>query len=120
MHDSGKREEFTTGAVRDTAEGKPRVDLISPYAQWREGEWLRKGAEKYAERNWEQGISISRCMASLERHVQKYKMGDTSEDHMAAIRTNAGFIIHFEEMMERDLITKDLNDMPFYERKKDV
>jgi hypothetical protein len=32
MQDSGKREAFESGAVRDTAEGKPRPDLISPFA----------------------------------------------------------------------------------------
>lgn len=114
MKDSGKRQQFNTGAVRDTAEDKPRVDLISPFAQWREGIWLMQGAKNYKERNWEKGIPIARCIASLERHIQQYKMGDTSEDHMAAIRTNAGFIIHFEEMVKRGLLPKELDDMPKY------
>ena len=33
VQDSGKRQDFGTGSVRDTNEGKPRYDLISPIAQ---------------------------------------------------------------------------------------
>jgi hypothetical protein len=116
MHDSGKRQQFQTGAVRDTADGKARPDLISPYAQMREGEWMRKGAEKYAERNWEKGIPISRCIASMERHLLAYKMGLTDEDHMAAVRTNASFILHNEEMIRRGILPESLDDMPKYEQ----
>lgn len=115
MDDSGERQVFETGAQRDTGRGKPRIDLISPYAALREGEWLREGAEKYAERNWEQGIPISRCVASLERHLADYKRGDRSEDHMAAVRTNAGFILHFEELVARGLLPVALMDLPWYE-----
>jgi len=115
MHDSGTREKFDTGAVRDTAVGKIRPDLISPYAHQREGEWLRLGAEKYAERNWEQGIPVSRCLASIFRHLLSYMVGDTSEDHMAAVRTNAGFIIHFEEMVAQGLLPDFLLDLPWPE-----
>ncbi len=118
MEDSGKREQFTTGAVRDTAEGKSRPDLISPYAQMRKGQWLRLGAEKYAERNWEKGMKISRCIASLERHLCEYKMGLTNEDHLAAIAVNAEFIMHYEAMIERNLLPKELDDLPKYEQQK--
>ena len=47
MQYSGKRQEFTTGAIRDTADDKPRLDLISPIMQDRLGHWLRIGADKY-------------------------------------------------------------------------
>ena len=116
MEDSGKRQNFDTGAIRDTTEDKPRVDLISPYAQLREGAWLAKGAQKYTERNWEQGIPFSRCIASLERHVQQFKQGLTNEDHLAAIVANATFIMHYEAMIERGLLPATLDDMPKYEQ----
>jgi hypothetical protein len=116
MHDSGKREAFHGGAVRDAAEDKPRPDLVSPFAMERLGEWLRKGAEKYEDRNWEKGIPISRCMASLVRHVLKYQQGESSEDHMAAVMCNAMFILHMEEMVERSVLPMGLADMPSYER----
>lgn len=116
MEDSGKRQQFDSGAVRDTADGKPRIDLISPYAQWRIGEWLRKGAEKYAERNWESGMPINRCIASMERHIQEYKMGKTNEDHLAAIAVNAEFIMHYEKMIEMGLMDSSIDNMPKYEQ----
>jgi hypothetical protein len=117
MEDSGKRQNFDTGAVRDTAEGKSRPDLISPYAQMRKGLWLALGAKKYAERNWERGMPISRCIASMERHIQQYKMGMTNEDHLAAIAVNAEFIMHYEEMIKRGRLSAALDDMPKYEQR---
>ncbi len=114
MHDGGKRQSFSTGAVRDTAEGKPRPDLISPFALMRLGEWLRLGAEKYNERNWEQGIPIQRCIASLYRHLLAYQAGENDEDHMAAIMCNAMFIIHNEEMIADGVLPAELDDMPVY------
>jgi hypothetical protein len=114
MHDSGDRQQFDTGAVRDTATDKPRIDLISPFAKRRLGEWLRKGAAKYAERNWEKGMPISRVLASLERHLTAYEAGDSSEDHMAAVMCNAMFILHYEEMIERGNLPAELNDRPDY------
>jgi hypothetical protein len=116
MNDSGKRQQFETGAVRDTNDDKPRPDLISPYANQRVGEWLGAGARKYSERNWEKGIPISRCIASLCRHLMKYQMGMRDEDHMAAVMTNAMFILHYEEMVRRGLLPAQLVDMPFYEQ----
>ncbi len=117
MEDSGKREQFITGAVRDTADGKSRPDLISPYAQLRKGDWLRLGAEKYDERNWEKGMKISRCIASICRHLFKYMMGCTIEDHLAAIAVNAEFIMHYEAMINLKLLPPELDDMPKYEQR---
>jgi len=114
MHDSGKRQGFDTGAVRDTAENKPRPDLISPFAKMRLGDWLRKGAEKYAARNWEKGIPIGRCVEAIERHLCKYEMGMRDEDHMAAVMCNAMFIMHYEEMIKLGVLPATLNDMPDY------
>jgi hypothetical protein len=114
MLDSGEREQFTTGAVRDTADGKPRPDLISPFAMERLGEWLRLGAEKYTPRNWERGIPLSRSTASLYRHLLKFQQGKQDEDHIAAVMCNAMMIIHTIEMVKREVLPKELLDMPDY------
>lgn len=100
LKDSGSRQEFPTGAHRDT-DIKTRPDLMSPYALYRTGEWLLAGINKYGERNWELGIPISRFVASLERHLLKYKMGMQDEDHLAAIMFNVQAIMHFEELAKR-------------------
>jgi len=115
MTDSGKRQSFGKGmAIRDTADDKPRPDLISPFAEERQGHWLRMGAAKYAERNWERGMPFSRCVASLKRHVMCYQQGKRDEDHLAAIMFNAMALIHYEEMIERGVLPASLNDMPVY------
>ena len=114
MHDSGTREGFTTGAQRDTAEGKPRPDLVSPFAMRRLGRWLALGAQKYSPRNWEKGIPIERSVESLYRHVLAFQAGETDEDHMAAVMCNAMFILHTEEMVRRNVLPKALVVMPDY------
>ena len=117
MTDSGKRQSFGKHrAVRDTCDDKPRPDLISPFAEERQGHWLRMGAAKYAERNWELGMPFSRCVASLKRHLMKFQQGRKDEDHLAAIMFNAMALIHYEEMIERGVLPAELNDMPIYRK----
>ena len=111
---SGTEESFATGAVRDTSEDKMRPDLYSPFAEERVGNWLMLGARRYAERNWEMGIPISRCWASLCRHKTKWQQGQRDEDHLAAIIFNAQAIIHYEEMIKRGVLPGELDDMPAY------
>jgi hypothetical protein len=119
MIDSGKRQSFGKDmAIRDTADDKPRPDLISPFAEERLGHWLHMGAAKYAERNWEKGMPISRCVASLKRHVMKFQQGLRDEDHLAAIMFNAMAIIHYQEMIERGVLPRTLNDMPNYQPRR--
>ncbi len=116
MKDSGQRQTFATGAVRDSADNKCRPDLISPFALERLGEWLRLGSLKYEERNWEKGIPLSRSTASLCRHLLKFQQGEHDEDHLAAIMCNAMFIIHTMEMVRRGVLPPSLLDLPKYRR----
>jgi len=114
MEDSGKREKFVTGAVRDTADNKPRPDLISPIASRKLGEWLARGAKKYAARNWEKGINVQRSFESISRHLNDFANGETNEPHMVAVMCNAMFIIHTQEMVRRGVLPAELDDMPDY------
>jgi len=107
IKDSGQRQTFDTGAVRDTQEGKPRYDLIPPTALRRVAMHYANGAKKYTERNWEQGMDFSRFYASMFRHMMDFAMGENVEDNLAAVVFNALAIMHFQDM-ERD----DLNNMP--------
>ena len=126
VKDSGNRERFVTGAVRDTANDKPRPDLISPFFMMRLGEHLRKGANKYTEWNWAKGIPSSRCFASCMRHLMQYAMGKRDEDHLSAAAFNIMVIIHNEEtegkaeLVESGSITsaRILNDMPKFKEMK--
>src|ERR1044071_2233252 len=60
--DSGERESFDTGAVRDTQDGKPRYDLIPPKGLKRVAEVYARGSVKYDDHNWRKGMPSSRFM----------------------------------------------------------
>ena len=107
-------EEFSSGAVRDSSLGKSRIDLISPLAEKRLGDWLCKGAEKYGDRNWEKGMPMSRIMASLKRHLNAYCAGQRDEDHLAAVMCNAMFLAHGEAMIAGGGWKEEFCDMPQY------
>lgn len=112
VKDSGERQEFGTGSVRDTRDGKGRYDLISPIAIRRFAQHLENGAKKYGSRNWEKGQPLSRYVDSLIRHAYCLLEGHRDEDHAAAIMWNAAAFIHTEEMVERGILPPELNDMP--------
>ncbi|MCK5608959.1 DUF4406 domain-containing protein [Candidatus Pacearchaeota archaeon] len=118
LHDSGERREFSSGAVRDRGDLKPRPDLISPHAQMREGMIYTLGSQKYALRNWEQGMPISVCLASAQRHIEQYKLGETDEDHLAQARWNLGAMIHFEEEIKAGRMSSEFADMPHYAKRE--
>lgn len=96
--DSGTRAEFDSGMVRDTNQGKPRFDLLVPkgvpYSSQmitRFAELMARGAEKYDARNWEQATGneeLERFRESAFRHFMQWFMGETDEDHAAAITFN--------------------------------
>lgn len=89
--DSGKREEFPTGMVRDTQDDKPRYDLLDLPMLRRWAELMGRGAKKYGPNNWRKAATeeeLNRFKASLLRHVFQYLEGDRTEDHAAAIFFN--------------------------------
>jgi len=96
--DSGKREKFDSGMVRDTQEGKARFDLLIPEGVpykdqmlTRFAELMTRGAGKYGERNWEKAngeVELARAKSSALRHMMQYIMGETDEDHAAAVLFN--------------------------------
>lgn len=112
IKDSGKKETFATGAIRDDGEGKGRYDLISPIALQRLAILMEKGARKRGARNWEKGFPVSRCWDSATRHLQKHLRGMRDEDHLAAILFNVMAIIHFEDRVAAGKLPKELIDWP--------
>lgn len=109
--DSGKRQEFDTGARRDTQEDKPRYDLLPTPALRRVAELYARGAKKYGENNYQRGIPFSRVYASLFRHLIAFREGDKSEDHLAAVAWNAFALIYYEEQIEMNKLPQELNDL---------
>lgn len=117
VKDSGKRQEFETGSKRDTNEGKPRYDLITPIALYRLAMHYTNGAKKYGDRNWEKGQPLARYIESAERHLQKLKMGITDEDHESALVWNIMAYMHTKTLIELGEMPKELDNMPVYSEK---
>jgi len=109
--DSGKREEFSTGAVRDTQDQKERYDLLPVLCLKRVAQLYQRGAEKYSSRNWQKGIPISRFYASGFRHLMQWAEGDRTEDHLAAVVFNVFGIMWTEVMIDLGKLPKELKDM---------
>jgi hypothetical protein len=96
--DSGKREEYDSGMVRDTQEGKPRYDLLVPDGVPYEHQFLTRvagllarGAEKYSDRNWEKAsgsAELARFKSSALRHLMQWITDERDEDHAAAVVFN--------------------------------
>lgn len=121
VKDSGEREEFGTGAVRDSQGDKGRYDLVLSLTHmiYRLARHFENGAVKYGDDNWKKGIPLRRYLDSAFRHLTKYAAGETDEDHLSAAIWN--LMCHGEtaNMIERGLLPIDLDDMPKYEVKFD-
>lgn len=114
VKDSGTREHFESGSVRDSREGKGRYDLLSPLAMARMAKHLENGAKKYGDRNWEKGQHMSRYFDSAVRHLYRYLEGHRDEDHLSAAVWNINAMIHTEEMVLRCALPDKFMDMPNY------
>jgi hypothetical protein len=86
---------FASGAK--SSEEKPRYDLIPLEAQRREALRMGEGARKHGDRNYQQGAADPAFRRDrinhLIEHALRYADGDRSEDHLAAVRCNAGMLI---------------------------
>ena len=99
-------ESFKTGAVRDTG-GKGRMDLLPWCAIIRVSKHMEDtvspdpetGIPHYPERNWERGLPMHTMIDSAARHLAKYQMGLTDEDHLCAAATNLLMAMWTEENM---------------------
>jgi hypothetical protein len=99
VKDSGQREQFESGMVRDTAEGKINWTLVRPGPMLRRwAEHLSKAASKYDNtrnpgepRNWQlaSGLAeLERFQESAARHFEQWLAGDRDEDHAAGVFFN--------------------------------
>ena len=117
VKDSGKRQNFSTGSVRDTNDNKPRFELITPIALYRIAMHYTNGAKKYGDDNWAKGQPLRRYIESAERHLWKEKMGYIDEDHAAAFIWNGLAYLHTKMMIEVGDLPEELDNMPKYSDK---
>ncbi len=111
IKDSGEREKFDTGSVRDTRTGKGRYDLLPTRAIRRVAKHFEAGAVKYGDRNWEKGQPISRYLDSGLRHLFTHLEGQRDEDHLAAAAWNILAAIETDERVISGQLPKELNDL---------
>jgi hypothetical protein len=111
---SGVKQEYASGATRDKAVGKGKYVFIPPLSLKRLAAVYERGAANHGDRNWEQGFPMSRALDSAIRHIYQYIEGMRDEDHLAQAAWNLFAAMHFEEMIERSLLPKELDDLPNY------
>lgn len=104
VKDSGERQQFSSGMVRDTTEGKVDYTLLldGPMLE-RWAQVLHKGAVKYAKRNWckaEGQEEYDRFRESALRHMMDWLRGERDEDHAAAVMFNLNGAEYVLERME--------------------
>jgi hypothetical protein len=94
VKDSGQRQSYASGMVRDLQDGKARFDFLIPVGVPYDHQFLTrcaihmtKGAVKYGDRNWEVADSekeLGRFRQSALRHMQQWASDEMDEDHAAA------------------------------------
>jgi len=123
VKDSGAREQFASGAVRDTQDGKPRPDRALMWlpleALERVSTHYENGAKKYDRDNWRKGIPASRCLASAFRHLLQWMRGDRGEDHLSAVVFNVFCIITWEQLGRTELLDTLMSASPKDEQPAD-
>lgn len=84
------------GAGRKDDSGKLRFELLPPDAIEQIVFILTKGAEKYASRNWEKGLSYGRVYGALQRHLSEFWKGnDVDKEWQAHHLAHAGCCVLF-------------------------
>lgn len=89
----GEMEQTKEGAQRESSKGRGRFDLFPYEAMEALAIWFEQGAEKYGDRNWEDGLSVKDSINRMIRHSLKAGSGWTDEDHLAAVMWNAACAI---------------------------
>lgn len=111
IKDSGNRQSFSTGSVRDTEDGKPRYDLVPTYPLSRLSQHYFKGSKKYGMFNWQKGQNIRRYLSSLLRHAAALTDGLEDEDHAAAVAWNSFAIMWTRNEIKEGRRTEELEDV---------
>ena len=107
---SESKREFKTGSVRDSATGKPRIDLIPSSTLIKLGIHYGNGAEHYGANNWKKGQPISSYMASFERHYNQFKAGITDENHLISAIWNLIAIDWTLDAVKTGILPAELDD----------
>jgi hypothetical protein len=102
VHVNGSRE----GTKHDS--GKARFDLLPAFPLEQMAHLYTFGAKKYADRNWEKGISYSRIFAALMRHAWAFWRGEDNDPehklhHMTSVAWCAFALVEYWHKKREDL-----------------
>jgi len=76
--------------------GKLRYDLVEPHAFEDFVQVLTDGANKYFDRNWENGLSWTSVLASLKRHIAAIEKGEDYDKESGRLHiAHAACNVHF-------------------------
>lgn len=98
--------------------GKNRTDLLPFDTLWHISKVLDVGSRKYADRNWEKGMSWMSVVGCLMRHLIKFVTGnnidpETKLPHIDLVMINAIFLSRYYRK------NKDFDDRPISETIED-
>jgi hypothetical protein len=116
VKDSGQRKTYPSGLLRDVTEGKTQWHRIADgpmAARW--AEHLTKGAAKYPDLpdgrpNWSLASGpeeLRRFRESAFRHFMQWYLGESDEDHAAAVFFNVNGAEYVRERMKEAPVTHD-------------
>jgi hypothetical protein len=111
LKDSGTRQSFRTGAVRDAQGIKGRFDLIPFWPILAYAAVLEAGAKKYDDNNWRKGMPISRYLDCAERHMGKFKAGFRDEPHLWQALWNIAGAVHSQVQTYFGKYPVEFNDL---------
>lgn len=112
LKDSGSRRSFSTGSVRDEAQGKGNPHLLPFRAINLAALQMERGMKKYGARNWELGQPLSSYFDSGYRHLTKHWMGWYDEPHLDAFVWNALAYAETVERIRLGILPQELDDRP--------
>jgi hypothetical protein len=77
------------------------MELIPPELMIAVGDILTSGAQKYSDRNWEQGMKWSRVYGAMLRHQNAWWAGEDKDpesgrSHLWHVATCAAFLLTYE------------------------
>lgn len=86
---------FESGAVRSIDADEVRYDLICTTGLNLVAATYAEGAKKYAIDNWAKGMPIGDTLNHAMRHIEFFRQGDTSENHLGHAIWNLMAVAHF-------------------------
>jgi len=119
LKDSGSRQQFKSGAVRDAASMKGRFDLVAVAGVLRQVLQMERGAVKYHARNWEKGMPLSVYFNSGLGHILAHVQGFDDEPHLDAALWNFACMAETHIRIQMGVLPKELDDLPYTFRGKD-